>query len=357
MGVWCQTEVAYCAGAGTRTLVWESKLNMEAAYSSVSRADIEQLLTTVAAGVAELKSGIFGPSSISWKINRESALFLGAGRASLLQLAHPWVAAALDQHSNLRSDPLARFHNTFRVVFTMIFGTLEQAIAASRSLHQLHTRIQGKISEPVACFHRGSHYQANELDALRWVYATLVESAVFAYESVLPTLSIAEKEAYYSESKTLAMLFGIPPSALPTDWLAFEAYNQAMWSSDTLGVNALSREMARRVLHGRGSWVPVPHWYRALTAEWMPEQLRDAFDLPHGEPERRVAARAARWLPHLYRRIPKSIRFVGPYQEAQARLHNRSIGPVTRASNRFWMGQSRMLFSVPDFISAKISPR
>ncbi len=332
----------------------ESKLNMEPTQSTVTRADIEQLLATVADNVSQPENGIFGPSSVSWKINRESALFLGAGRAALLQLAHPWVAAALDQHSNLRSDPLARFHNTFRVVFTMIFGTLEQALAASRSLYQLHTRIQGKIPESIAAFSRGSHYQANELDALRWVYATLAESAVIAYESVLPPLSLAEKEAYYRESKTLAMLFGIPPNALPADWSAFEAYNRAMWASDTLGVNALSREMAHRVLRGRGSWVPVPQWYRALTASWMPERFRESFDLPYGNAERRAAVRAVHWLPHIYRRIPGSFRYVGPYREAQARLHHRSIGVLTRASNRFWMGQPKMLFADRNSTNASI---
>ncbi len=96
----------------------------------VSRKDIEYLWTSVGDDTSDPHAGIFGPSSISWK-SGQSALFLGAGRAALLQLAHPWVAAALDQHSNLRTDPLARFHNTFRVVFTMIFGTLEQALAAS----------------------------------------------------------------------------------------------------------------------------------------------------------------------------------------------------------------------------------
>src|SRR5271163_1486475 len=98
------------------------------------------------------RAGIFGPSSISWKVNRESALFLGAGRAALLQLAHPWVATALDQHSNLRNDPLARFHNTFRVVFTMVFGALDQALACSRYLYQLHTRIEGEIPGQVAAY-------------------------------------------------------------------------------------------------------------------------------------------------------------------------------------------------------------
>jgi len=180
---------------------------METSHSLVSREDISQLWATIADRNPDSRSGIFGPSSIAWKVDRESALFLGAGRAALLQLAHPWVAAALDQHSNLREDPLGRFHSTFRVMFTMIFGTLDQALAASRHLYQLHTSIQGQIPESVAAYRRGSHYEANEVDALRWVYATLVESALLAYESVLPPLSPAERKAYYDESKTLAMLF------------------------------------------------------------------------------------------------------------------------------------------------------
>jgi len=126
------------------------------------------------------------------RVDREAALFLGAGRAALLQLAHPWVAASLDQHSNLREDPLARFHNTFRVVFTIIFGTLEQALAASRHLYLLHTHIRGELPETVAAHPRGAHYEANELNALLWVYATLVESGLMAYDCVLPPLSSQE---------------------------------------------------------------------------------------------------------------------------------------------------------------------
>jgi uncharacterized protein (DUF2236 family) len=78
----------------------------------------------------------------------------------------------------------------------MIFGTLEQALASSRDLYRLHTRVQGEIPESVAVYKRGSHYEANEVEALCWVYATLVESALLAYESVLPWLSLAEQEAY-----------------------------------------------------------------------------------------------------------------------------------------------------------------
>ena len=62
-------------------------------------------------------------------------------------------------------------------MFTMIFGTLEQALASSRYLYQLHIRVQGEIPESVAAYERGSHYEANEVEAPCWVYATLVESA------------------------------------------------------------------------------------------------------------------------------------------------------------------------------------
>src|SRR5437762_2944389 len=256
---------------------------MKAASQSVSRVEIERLWDSIRDQTSNPHAGIFGPSSISWKVNRESVLFLGAGRAALLQLAHPWVAAALDRHSNLRNDPLARFHNTFRVVFTMIFGTLSQALAASRYLYDLHTRIKGELPTPVARYPQGSPYQANEVNALLWVYATLIDSALFAYNIVLPQFSSTEREAYYTETKTLGALFGIPPDAMPADWAAFEAYNQAMLSSDMLGVNALSREMANRVLHGSGSWVPVPGWYRALTAASLPERLRIEFALEYGK--------------------------------------------------------------------------
>ncbi len=328
--------------------VGESNQGMEAAVQPVTRDEIEALWKSVAERTLDPRSGIFGPGSLSWKINRESALFLGAGRASLLQLAHPWVAASLEQHSNLRSDPLGRFHNTFRVVFTMLFGTLEQALAASRHLYQLHTRIRGNLPESVAGYPRRSPYEANEVYALLWVFATLIESAVVAYESVLPPLSDSEREAYYDESKIMAALFGIPAAALPEDWRGLEAYMQTMVASDRLGVNALSREMAHRVLHGRGSWVPVPNWYRNLTTAWLPERLRQEFGLGFGAREADSAARASRWLPRIYPRLPGMVRHVGPYQEARARLLGRRVDALIRANNRFWMGQDRMMFPPPE---------
>ena len=316
--------------------------NKNALPQEVTREDLERGIAQVGEGGGDAAAGIFGPESVSWRINREAALFLGAGRAALLQLAHPWVTAALAQHSSLLNDPIARFHNTFRVVFTMVFGSRAQAVAASRSLHQLHTRIRGRLPSTVAGYSGGSEYEANYVPALRWVFATLVESAVLAYKVVLPELSEEECAQYYTESKTLAALFGIPRAALPGDWGGLRAYVAAMCDSQELGVDVRARSMAQAVMRGAGSWVKPPRWYRALTAEWMPERVRSEFGMELSDGEIRAVARARRWLPNVYRRLPAVVRFVGPYQEARDRLKQRDAGLVARASNRFWIGQTRM---------------
>lgn len=316
----------------------------EARATFVSQRDSEALLHAIAAQVRDPRAGVFGPDSVTWKINRESALFLGAGRAAILQLAHPWVATALQQHSSLLAKPIARFHNTFRIVFTMVFGTLDQALRAARHLYTLHTGIRGEITEEVAAYDRGSRYEANEIGALRWVFATLVESAVLAYDCVLPPLTPREREAYYAESKILAGLFGIPAAALPADWDAFAAYNYAMAASDSLGVSGVARTMAHNILSGAGSWIHPPDWYRALTALWLPERFREEFVLEFRAADREAAERALRRLPKFYRRLPSAIRFVGPWQEARARLKRSSLGALRRLSNRFWIGQPRLPF-------------
>ena len=58
--------------------------------------------------------GLYGPDP-SVALNREAMLLLGAGpRALLLQIAHPAVAAGVDEHSDFRADPWRRLDGTLR---------------------------------------------------------------------------------------------------------------------------------------------------------------------------------------------------------------------------------------------------
>src|ERR1700716_3361510 len=152
--------------------------------------DLESSLDTVCKAAAGPVAGVFGPASLTWRIDREAAIFLGAGRALLLQLAHPWVAAGIAEHSRTLTDPIGRFHRTFNLVFTMVFGSTDQALAAARHLHRRHAQISGVLAENAGPSPAGSPYRANDVAALRWFHATLTETALAAYELVNPPLPI-----------------------------------------------------------------------------------------------------------------------------------------------------------------------
>ena len=311
----------------------------------VSKAHAETLLQNLEKLPGDPAQGFFGPASITWQVNRECAVFFAAGRAALLQLAHPWVATALDHHSDLRNDAIGRFHSTFRVIYTMLFGTRNQALAASRQLYRRHTTIRGELPSAIGPFPAHQRYEANETAALLWVYATLVDSALLAYELVRSPLPRDQREAYFVESKRMAALFGLAPEALPADWNSFTRYMSGMLGSAALTVDATGRALGQSVLSGVGTWIRPPIWYRALTTFWLPAHLRADFGLPFGPREVRALQRAERWVPRLYCLLPRSLRLVGPYHEAISRLRGRAPGPLTRLSNHFWMGQQRLLYS------------
>src|SRR5205085_7905617 len=60
--------------------------------------------------------GFAGPASIAWRINGERVGLLGWGRAILLQVAHPLVAAGVAQHSQFARDPLGRLRRLQRTL-------------------------------------------------------------------------------------------------------------------------------------------------------------------------------------------------------------------------------------------------
>src|ERR1700692_35726 len=81
--------------------------------AAVGREDLERQLEVVRALAPGEMEGVFGPDSLTWRIDREALTFLGAGRALLLPLAHPWVAAAIAEHSKTVDHPVGCFHRHF----------------------------------------------------------------------------------------------------------------------------------------------------------------------------------------------------------------------------------------------------
>jgi uncharacterized protein (DUF2236 family) len=309
----------------------------------VTTESLEGELKRVSAAAENRLAGPFGPRSLTWQVDREAAIFLGAGRALLLQLAHPWVAAAIAQHSNTLADPIGRFHRTFSVVFSLVFGSLDQSIGAARRLHSRHATITGQLDTEQGPFPRGSRYYANAIPALLWVHATLIETAMMAYELVLPPLTAARRQRYYDESRLFAALFGIPDACLPPDWNSFSAYVAATMQSDTLAVSPQARALGLGMIGGGATLFPIPSSYRALTASLLPPRIREAFGFRYGPAEQKAVQRSIARLRRLYPLLPSRLRYVGPYQEAQQRLAGKpSADTLTRLCNRLWIGQAEL---------------
>ena len=287
----------------------------------VTRGDLERHIRELGAEIADPRSGIYGPESTSWTVDKEAILFLAGGRAVLLQLAHPFVAEAVDQHSATRHDPFGRFRRTFDNVFAMVFGDLDTAARCARRVHAIHTRIVGEISEDVGAFPKGTRYEANDEDALLWVHATLLDSAVRIFERVVRPLEQREKERYYQESKRFARLFGISDRVLPPTWPAFVSYVDRMLASDVLRVGRPAKEIAGFLFQSpHPAFDPLFRWLEVMTAGLMPERLRREFDLPFGRSARAVFSGSLRALEVGYPLLPRRVRYVPAYIQARRRL-------------------------------------
>jgi uncharacterized protein (DUF2236 family) len=309
---------------------------MDAAAGMIVGADdLARTLAQLEAGVADRRAGLFGPGSAVWRINREAVTFLGGGRAALLQLAHPAVAHAVDQHSSARADPLGRFVRTFDHVFAMVYGDLDAALASARRLHALHARVTGTVREDVGAWRAGGAYAANDVDALLWVHATLWDTSIQVAELVGGPLPDADKDAYWAETRRFAALFGIPDDRLPRDWSAFQAYVAAMLAGPTIAAGRVARELAHHLLRPPGTWIgPAWDWYAAVTASLLPARLRSEFALPWGPSEERLAARTLALVARTWRWLPERVRFLPAYVDAERRCAGRGPDPVARVVER-----------------------
>src|SRR4051812_12723022 len=147
--------------------------------------------------------GLFASDAVIRKVNGESVLLLGGGRALLMQLAHPSVAAGVADHSGFAADPFARLRRTLEASYAIVFGTGEDARRTAAAIRAVHDRVSGP------------GYSANDPDLLLWVHATLVDTALRVYTRFVGPLTAAEREQYYEESMLQVELLGVPRALQP----------------------------------------------------------------------------------------------------------------------------------------------
>lgn len=233
-----------------------------------------------------------GPGSITWQINGEVCVVAGWGRAILLQLAHPAVAAGAHDHSSFRGSLRASFrrlHSTIAAMLSITFGDTEDAIAAAAGINTIHDRVSGCVRDGAT-----GAYSAHDPHLQRWVHATLLDSMPLIYERLVGPLTLQERDRYCAEAAVMEPLLGMPAGWLPRDSTQLDIYMHAMLAGDGLVVTDTSRALARAVLY-------PPRWHVAwpaframqlLTIGSLPPSIRDAYGF---EWRARDARAYARW--------------------------------------------------------------
>ena len=253
------------------------------------------------------------PGTVTWKINREIIVIAGWGRAILLQLAHPLVAAGVADHSSFRGSLTASFTRLWSTVGAMLsltFGTDEEAIGAAARINVIHDRVSGRLREPAPPLAAGEPYSAHDPELLRWVHATLLESIPLTYERLVGPLTAAERDRYCAEAAIMEALLGIPEGLLPRDSAQLDAYVRDMLHNRRLSVSATSRALARDLLFPPG-WRLVWPFFRVLqliTIGLLPPAIREGYGFTWTARDARALTRWTRALRLLHDAAPRFIR-------------------------------------------------
>jgi uncharacterized protein (DUF2236 family) len=188
---------------------------------------------------------------------------LGGGRALLMQLAHPVVAAGVRGYSGYETEPWRRLARTMHALYTIVFGTKEDAARVGDATRRVHARVPG----------------AFDPDAQMWVHATLVDTGLVMYESFVGRLDESQRRGFYAEMKVVAEAFGVPAHAIPSRFVDFQSYCRDALDELAVGDDALA--VAQTVLAPPLPWAlgPVTHVANLVTVGLLPAALRDAYGL------------------------------------------------------------------------------
>jgi uncharacterized protein (DUF2236 family) len=220
--------------------------------------------------------GFFGPGSVTWRLHTDLSAPVSGLRSLLLQALHPLAMAGVDQHSQWRDDPGARFASTAAYVLTTTFGDRAAARAAADRVRRIHEWVTG--TDAVT----GKPYAANDPALLLWVHAAIVDSGLAADALYGTALTPAQRNQYVAEMTVAAELVGMPAASFadggaPASVAELDAYFDAVRPSlatsqskaDTaaylLNPSAIEPELADayQVL-AAAAVASLPGWARAM---------------------------------------------------------------------------------------------
>jgi len=171
-------------------------------------------------------------------VHSDSAMFIGAIRALLLQSLHPLAMAAVAEHSNYRGDPWGRLQRTGQFIGVTTFGRAEDAEQAIARVKAIHQRVTGTAPD-------GQPYTASDPHLLTWVHIAEADSFLRAHSSFgTRPLDRAGRDGYVADMARIGAALGVPDPPQTEAELA----EQIRAYRPELAATAEAREAARFLL-------------------------------------------------------------------------------------------------------------
>jgi uncharacterized protein (DUF2236 family) len=250
--------------------------------------------------------------SVARRVNAERLALLGWGRAILLQLAHPLIAAGVYEHSAFRASgwtAVTRLHATIQSMLALTFGTDAEREHALHAIRTIHRRVSGRLSTAVGPFPAGTPYSAEDPALVLWVHLTLLDSVPAVYERFVAPLTEGERDAYCAEAAWVAVALGARDEEVPRTWAAMRRAFERTCASGTLVVGPEAREMARAVaMPGAGRAMPPLRWLHTLvTVGLLPASIREQYGFPWTRRREQVLNRTVPVVRAVRRALPEAV--------------------------------------------------
>jgi uncharacterized protein (DUF2236 family) len=241
----------------------------------------KSLIARSVGSLSAADSGYFGPGSVSWRIFSHASYGIAGIAAVLMQALHPVAMAAVDAHSNFRTDAWRRAHLTADYVFTITFSSRPAADAAAARVRRIHEGISG--TDPAT----GKVHRADEPALLLWVHAVHTDLALRGYERFVRRLSAADADRFVAEQVAAAELVGLDRAIVPASAAALRAWIAAV---PGLGVTEPAARFAAMMMSARMPPTMRPFWalHVAGAAALLPGEVRRAYGLPRWLPGGRI---------------------------------------------------------------------
>ncbi|MFJ7288937.1 oxygenase MpaB family protein [Curtobacterium sp. AB451] len=244
----------------------------------------------------------------------DSTPVAAGGRAILLQIADPVVAAGVRRHSDFARRPQQRLAHTLMFVYAVVVGTEADAAVAASFVTRAHRPVAG----------------ADDVDRQLWVAATLYDSAMHAHELFGTPAGPEVAERVLAAYAPIGTALRVPADRWPATVADFERY----WTRTLAGLRVTddARGVVRDLLHPRFA----PLWVRAamplvrvVTVGMLPDALRSQYGFAWGPREQRRFRRTVRLVRVVRAVVPGwLLRLPGPLLLRAMRRHAAGAQPA-----------------------------